>query len=221
MTMYGFAPSGRALHAVRAVLHREIVTCTRRSAASVLKDTLVVNWKDVGGLIPQDRNIIKISPRATTPVRTGTGPSAPPISIGSQKIGDPRGAIIPKEVMSADPLNASIDIIPSKHRDPTPTWIEVIGSKFINKSITNIYAHIRMNFASDTVFSKSPNFMDLGLSSVDTTDELRSVFTTTTRIDSENHESYWILRSLCISKSSADRVSSKKEKNHYNIENDF
>ena len=42
----GVALSGRYFHVVYAVLHKEIVTGATCSAAGVIKDPLVVNWKD-------------------------------------------------------------------------------------------------------------------------------------------------------------------------------
>ena len=47
----GVATSERALHEVRAVLHKEIVTGTMCSSGIVLKDPPVVNWKYIGGTI--------------------------------------------------------------------------------------------------------------------------------------------------------------------------
>ena len=59
-TADGVATSGRALHAVRAVIHKEILTGTMCRAAGVLKDPLVVNWRDTGGTISVDRNTVGI-----------------------------------------------------------------------------------------------------------------------------------------------------------------
>ena len=51
-TAYGVATNGWSLHAVHAVIHKKIVTGATRSAAGVLKDPLVVNWKDSSRNIP-------------------------------------------------------------------------------------------------------------------------------------------------------------------------
>ena len=101
-TVDGVATSGRALHAVRAVIHKEIVTGATHSDAGVLKDPLVVNWRDVGGTIPVDINTVGIPPRTTTKVCTCTGTSVSPIIIGSQNIEGPWRSIIPQEVRNAD-----------------------------------------------------------------------------------------------------------------------
>ena len=81
-TIDGVATSGRALHAVHAVLPKDIFTGTMRSAAGVLKDPSVVNWRDTVGTITFDRNKVGIFPRTITQVWTGTGTYVPPISIG-------------------------------------------------------------------------------------------------------------------------------------------
>ena len=79
------------------VFHKEIVTGATRSAAGVLKDPPVVNWKDMSVPILWDRNTVGIPPRTSTLVWTGTVTSVPPISIGSQNIEGPRRPIIPQE----------------------------------------------------------------------------------------------------------------------------
>ena len=114
---------------VRAVLHKEIITGVTCIAAGILKDPSVVNWKDVSGLIPWYRNNVVMSPRTSTPVRTDTEPSVLPISIWSQNIEGPRRSIVPQEVRNAKKLDASINIIPSKHRDLTLSWRKIISSK--------------------------------------------------------------------------------------------
>ena len=90
--------------------------------------------------------------------------------------------MIPQEVRNSEPLDDSINKNPTKHRDPTSSWSKVIGSKTFTNESADAYTNSRMNFGSDTVFSKSPNLMDLGLLSVNTTDEVGSVFVPTTRI---------------------------------------
>ena len=50
------------MHAVHAVIHKDIVTGATHSDAGVLKDPPVVNWKDTIGLITQDKNTVGIPP---------------------------------------------------------------------------------------------------------------------------------------------------------------
>ena len=102
------------------VLHKQIVMGATRSAAGVLKNPPVVNWKYTSGTIPRDRNTVGLPPITTNPVLTGTGPSITPISIGNNKIEVPRRPIIPQEVRNDETLEASINRNPTKNRDPTP-----------------------------------------------------------------------------------------------------
>ena len=83
-TTNGVATSRRVFNSLHAVLYKDIVTSAPRNTAGVCKDPLVINWKDASGLIPVDKNTVVIPPRTTTQVLTITGPSSPPISIGSQ-----------------------------------------------------------------------------------------------------------------------------------------
>ena len=78
-----------------------------------------------------------------------------------------------------------------------------------------------MDFGSDTVLSESPNFMDFGLSSVNTTDELGSVSAPTTRIVRTEYAFNWLPPYHDISEATADRVSGTKAKNHYNFKSEF
>ena len=213
--------SGMALHVVRAVLHKETFTGATRSTEGVLKDPPMVNWKETGLTIPVDRNIVGIPPITTTQVWTGTGHSVPPIIIGIQKIEGPRRSIIPQEVWKTKPLDASVNIIPAKHWYPKPSWGMLIGRKTFTNESTDVYERGQMNFGSDTVLSKSPNFMDFGLSSVNTMDELRSVFVPTIRIGRPTDGSNCILTSHDMSEATADRVSGTKAENHYNFKSEF
>ena len=160
-----------------------------RRAVNVIKGPPVVNWKDTGGKIPVDINTYGIPPITTTQVQTGDGPSVLPISKGIQKIEGPRRSIITQEVRNTNLLDASINIIPTKYRDPTQSWSKVIGSKiFTNRSI-DIYAHGQMNSGRDITLSKIPNFMNFGLSYVNKTDEIGSVFVPKTIIRRSTYRS--------------------------------
>ena len=78
-----------------------------------------------------------------------------------------------------------------------------------------------MNFGGDTVLSESPNFMNFELSSVNATDEIRSVFVPTTRVVRPTNGSKWIPPGHYISEATYDRVCEKKAKNHYTFKRDF
>ena len=138
--MDGFAKIRRALHGVIAVLHKEIPTGATRSTAGVLKDPIVIDRNDASGPIQVDKNTVGIPPRNTNQVLTGTGPYAPPINIGGQKIEGPRRSIIPQEAGKSEPIDASINQFSAEHRDPTPGWSKIIGSKVVTNKISDFNA---------------------------------------------------------------------------------
>ena len=70
-----------------------------------------------------------------------------------------------------------------------------------------------MNLTHDAVLMESPNFMNLGLSSVHTLDEIGSVFIPTTRIGRPTDGLNWILPGHHIGEVAADRaIRTKSEK---------
>ena len=102
-----------------------------------------------------------------------------------------------------------------------PSWSEVIVSKIFTNESADVYACGLMNFRSDTVLSKSPNFMDFGLLSVNTLDELSYIFIPTTRIVGPTNGSNWLPPCIYISEATAYRVSGTKAKKHYNFKSEF
>ena len=78
-----------------------------------------------------------------------------------------------------------------------------------------------MNLAHDTVLTKSPNFMNLGVSSVHTSDELVSVCIPTTRIRRPVDGYYWLPPCHLIGEIILDRVSGARPEQNYNSKSDF
>ena len=78
-----------------------------------------------------------------------------------------------------------------------------------------------MNFASDTVLSKSPKLLDFGMLYVNIKDELGSIFVPITRNGSPPNGSKWHPPDHCISEVTADRVTGAKAKNNYNFKSEF
>ena len=63
--------------------------------------------------------------------------------------------------------------------------------------------------------------MDLGLLSINTMDELGSVFVRTTRIGLAMHGSSWLLHSHLIGEATVDILIRMKSKNNYNFKSVF
>ena len=69
---------------------------------------------------------------------------------------------------------------------------KAIGHKFTNEYSIDVTSRCQMNLRRDSVITESPKFMNMGLSSVHTLDELRSVFIPTTRIGRPADVSNWL-----------------------------
>ena len=109
-----------------------------------------------------------------------------------------------------------INEIYDKHRDPAPTWSKVIGRKFSGKSSAYVNSRYWINLTRDAVLTKSPNFMNLGLSSVHTSDELGFVFIPTTIIGRPTDAFNWLPPGHHIGEVTSDRVIGTRSEKNYN-----
>ena len=73
----------------------------------------------------------------------------------------------------------------------------------------------------DAVLTKIPNFVNLGLLSVHTSDELGSFFVPTSRIRTPTDGSKWILPGHPIGRITVDRVIRTESEQDYNARTDF
>ena len=78
-----------------------------------------------------------------------------------------------------------------------------------------------MNLTHDTFLTKSPNFVNMGLSSVHTSDEIGSVFIPTTRIVTPTDGSNCLPPGNHIGKVTEDRVNRAGSDQDYNDKTDF
>ena len=102
-----------------------------------------------------------------------------------------------------------------------PTWSNVIGCKFTEKSSTDANSHCRMNLTRDAVLTESPNFVNLGISFVHRSDELESVFIPINIIRTPTDGSNWLLPGHRIDEVTAYIVSRTGSEQDYNAKNDF
>ena len=151
------------MHAVRTILSEDIVTGAAPSAAHVLEDPPVVNWKVTSRLITIYMTTVRVSPRATTKVLTVTGTSAPPTRIRTQEIVSPRGYIVTKKVRNAYPFKTSNNRFSPEHRNPTPMFSKLISHKTFPDESADVNSYCGMDFERNSVISESSNFMDFGI----------------------------------------------------------
>ena len=127
--------------------------------------------------------------------------------MGSQEIGIPSGIMGPEEVRNAQPLHTLINGISAEHRDPEPTFSNVMGCKLSKQCRADVYLRCRMNFTCDAILTKSPNFMNLGILSVYASDDLGSFTIPATIIRRTINRSKWLLPGHSIGEVTEDRMS--------------
>ena len=170
-------------------------------------------------MIPWDVKTVGMVDILTIPVCVGAESSVSPTSMGIQQIGITSGSLGPQEVRDAQTLDTSINGISGEHREPAQSFSNLISCKLSNGSRAYIYSLCRMNLTHDAVLTKSPNFVNLGLSSVHTSDELRSVFVPTTIIGNPTDGYNWLPPGYIVGKVTADRMIRTMSEKNYTAKN--
>ena len=214
--MDGIAAGRGATHACHTISLKVIVTDAARSGARVFQNPADVNQKDTDGKIPQDGNTPIRYPRLTSPVLIGGGTTVSPTRTESQDIISPKGPTGSVEVRNAQPFHTFINGNSAKNGGPTPTFSKLIGQELSDNSSAKIYPRCRVSFMHDAVVTEIPNFMNLGLSVVHTSDELGSFSIPATRIGRLKYGSNWLLPSHLIGEVTAARMSGTRSEQNYN-----
>ena len=102
-----------------------------------------------------------------------------------------------------------------------PVFGKVVVPKTVPNEISNIYTRKRMDFGSNSVVTKSPNFMDLSLSPANTTDKLKSIISPATRVERLTNGSNWLASRHDIEEVRVERVGEAKFYSNYNFKNKF
>ena len=102
-----------------------------------------------------------------------------------------------------------------------PIFSKLIGPKTVPGESSDVYARGRMDFESNSVVAKIPNFVDLGLSPANTTDKLKSVIGPTTIIEGLKGGSDWIDFRHDCEEVTVGRVSKAKAFRDYIKNNEF
>ena len=117
-----------------------------------------------------------------SPVLIGGGTIISPTRTGRQGIGGPKGHTSPVELRNAQLFHTSINRYFSENWYPAPAFSKGIGQELYHNSSADIYSRCRVNFMHDAVGTNSPNFMNLWLLAVHTSNELGSFSTPATRV---------------------------------------
>ena len=125
------------------------------------------------------------------------------------------------EVRNTQILNTSIKENSADNGDPTPTFSKVIRQELSDDSSANIYSRCCLKFTCDAVVTESPNFMNLGLLPVHTSDEIKSLSIPATIIGRSTDGSNWFLPGHLIGEVIAARMIRTRPEQKYSSKNDF
>ena len=125
------------------------------------------------------------------------------------------------EVRNAQPFHTSINGNSSKNGDPTSTFSKVIVHELSDDFSADVYFRCWVNFTHDAVLTEIPNFMNMGLSSVHTSDEPRSLSIPTTRIRRPTDRYNCLPPGHIIGEVTADRMSRTGSEQIYSSKTDF
>ena len=125
------------------------------------------------------------------------------------------------EVRNAQPLHTSINVNSSKNGDSTPTVSKIIIQELSDESRAEIYSRCWVNFTHDTVVTEGPNFINLGLLAIHTSDELGSFSILDTSIVRPTDGYKYILSGLLVGEVAAARMSGTRSEQNYSSKTDF
>ena len=121
------------------------------------------------------------------------GNSFSPTRTGKQDVFSPSHPSIAKRGRNSEPFNASNNGFLAENGDSTSYFSGVIGLEAVSAEVSDVNPRERMNFASNSVLSETPKFVDLRLSPAHTTDKLNSVIGSATRDGGLKDHSDWLM----------------------------
>ena len=137
--------------------------------------------------------------------------SVSPVQFRDQDTVSPRHpGIAVKGDRSAEPFDARINRSTAKNSDSTSFFSHVVGLEEVSGEVSDIDASKSMNSASNPVHGKTPKFVYLQLSDVNTADKLNIVFAPVTKAEVLTDHSNWFTSRHSISGVTASRVSEEK-----------
>ena len=100
--------------------------------------------------------------------------------------------------------------------DSASIFSKVVGHKLSDGSIDDLYLRYRMNFVGDVIQTQTPQFMDLGLSTINALDESSVLSTPATRIKMSTGGSHWSALDNVFGEETAVGMSEAKSDHEYN-----
>ena len=106
-------------------------------------------------------------------------------------------------------------------QDSASVFSKVIGCELSHISCADIYSRCWMEFASNVVQTEAPQFIDLGLPAVSTSDEFGILGNPATRIISPTDGSHWLFTDYIFGRSTAIGMKVERSDQDYSYKADF
>ena len=155
-----------------------------------------------------------------TGTRIPIGTTAPPCGLNlSPNIYDIRKSATPY-LRKSNKLDTSIDGHFTNNLVAPPIFTEVLCEKLSESSNRDIYTLYWLNLLADPVNIPAPQFVDLGISTIDALSKGASLWTPATRVGRSTDATYWIAPDHIFGRTTAigDSVSAKSD---YKYKTDF
>ena len=109
----------------------------------------------------------------------------------------------------------------SENGDSTSIFLKIIGRGLSHSSSSNLYLRCQVDFASNTVGTKAPHFVDFGLPAVNASDEVNIFGTPNTRTRRPIDGSHWSDPDHVSGKATSVGISATRLEQYYSYKTDF
>ena len=186
------------------------VTDVARPYVSIFRTTGNVIRTERDRAMPRETSYSEMRYRESCQSPTYLATSISSNRIGNLDIFSPIHPSIARRVSNAEPFDASIHEFLAINEHRTSYFNGVIGVETIFPEVANINLHKMVNSVSNSVFRKTPKFVDLRLSTTHTADKLKSVFAPAAIAGGLTDKSYILTSMHSIAEVTADRLSEAK-----------
>ena len=118
-------------------------------------------------------------------------------------------------------MDTSVDRNLPDDQDSAYIFSKVIGCELSHGSSADFYLRYQMNFESNAVQTKAPQFMELGIPAVNTSNDFGIQVTPDTRTRSPMDGSHWSASDHIFGEATAVRISAARSEQKYSYKTDF
>ena len=181
-----------SLHKLATPQTKKVITDAARCSARIIWTLRHVSRTVRDSTTPGDCNIDVRFPRANYPDLIGVIGILPPRgNIGSLKVFNEQKSTVSDETRDTQNFDNYVDTNLANIGDSTSIFSKLIGCELSHSSSANLYLICQMDFFSNTVRTKGPNFVDLGILAVNESDEVNIFGTPATRIRRTTDGTHW------------------------------